>query len=190
MHPADAGRQRKGKPLGRHLHDVGRQRRRRGLRLVQFRRREDGVPARGDQAARLPDRRRRAQRPVPRAHGSTRTPIGPDGSLYACPGFTGETRSRPATSTTAEDSWRDRRSTKFDRLAAVGRCAATARSSRCAPGDARGVAQRAWRHEHADMSQAQLRGRGHRPRPRGGGADASRADSDGKTTGWARRREA
>ena len=38
--------------------------------IVRLPRRQDDVPARGDQAPRLPDARRRAQRPVPRAHAA------------------------------------------------------------------------------------------------------------------------
>ena len=62
--------------------------------------------------------------------------IGPDGSLYACPGFTGE----QATSTGHIDDRRDavariaRASSSTDSV--PGRNAATARSSRCVPGDA------------------------------------------------------
>ena len=86
-----------GKPLGgacmtaagsaRHARRAGRER----LRLVPLRRREDVVPARRDAQARLPDARRRAHGPceIHKRHAHT---IGPDGALYACPGFAGEAR--------------------------------------------------------------------------------------------------
>ena len=66
---ADAGRRRR-QAARRHLHDGRRQRhdRRNRLRLVRLRRRADGISPRGNRAARLSDARRRAQRPVPRAH--------------------------------------------------------------------------------------------------------------------------
>ena len=83
--------------------------------------------------------------------------IGPDGSLYACPGFTGELAMSTGHIDDRRDSWRE---------SAPGTVRSAApldgvRRLRVHPGLCRGlpgrIAHTAWRHEHADMSQAELR---------------------------------
>ena len=79
-----------GKPLERRVHDLGRHRREPRLRHLQLRRREDVVPARRDEEARVqPPRTACTWVPceIHKAHAHT---VGPDGSLFACPGFAGE----------------------------------------------------------------------------------------------------
>ena len=72
---ADAGRARR-QAAGRHLHDVGRQRRPAARPATPATSLDDKMSFLREetQAPRLPDAGRRAQRPVPRAHDSTRTP--------------------------------------------------------------------------------------------------------------------
>ena len=83
--------------------------------------------------------------------------IGPDGSLYACPGFTGE----KGKSTGHID---DRLEARREEARAGVRPAEPLEGMRrlrlhprVCGGLRGGVAHNAWRHEHADMSQAQLR---------------------------------
>ena len=120
----------------RHLHDVGR----------RGRRRRPATPATSlddkmtflreeTQAARLPDARRRAQRPVPRAHARTRTRSAPTGRSTRAPGSPASWRCRPATSTTGATRGAKRRA-RSSTDSTRGRSAGTARSSRCVPGDA------------------------------------------------------
>ena len=129
--PVDAD----GKPLGGTCMTSAGAGRRLGLRLVRLRRREDVVPARGDQAPRVPDARRRARRPLPRAHDSTRTPSVPTVRSTRARASPARRASRPGTSTTGAIRGARRAREKFDRLSR-GASAATARSSRCVPGDA------------------------------------------------------
>ena len=63
---------------------------------------------------------------IHRQHAHT---IGPDGSLYACPGFTGERASRPGHIDGRQEAWRSRPRPRFD-ASRRGRSAATAPSSR------------------------------------------------------------
>ena len=67
----------RGQAAQRRVHDLGRHRREPRLRHLQLRGREDGLPARGDEEARIRDRRRRAHGPVrdpqvARPHGRPR----------------------------------------------------------------------------------------------------------------------
>ena len=56
---------------------------------------------------------------IHRRHAHT---IGPDGALYACPGFTGDSRSRRDTSTGGRRSWQQAAASRFDALAAWKQC--------------------------------------------------------------------
>ena len=133
----------------------------RRLRLVQLRRREDGVPARGDQTRRgfpTPDGVHNGPCHVHMKHAHT---IGPDGSLYACPGFTGEKGQSTGHIDDRRDPWRESAREKFDRLQPVERVRRLRVHPRVCGRMPGGVTHRAWRHEPADMSQAQLRIGGH-----------------------------
>ena len=68
--------------------------------------------------------------------------IGPDGSLYACPGFTGEKALSTGHIDDRRDPWRESARERFDTLI-PGRSAGTARSSPCVRGDAW------WRRTHS-----------------------------------------
>ena len=107
-----------GKPLERHVHDE----RRRGLteglervRLVPLRGREDVVPS-------LETRKRGFPTPdgvhmgpceIHRRHAHT---LGPDGSLYACPGFTGDKKESTGHIDGREETWRQAAAERFERL--------------------------------------------------------------------------
>ena len=69
---------------------------------------------------------------VHKTHAHT---IGPDGSLYACPGSPASSAMSTGHIDDRNDSWRESAREKFERLH-PGRNAATARSSRCARADA------------------------------------------------------
>ena len=123
----------------RHLHDVGGRRRDTGdehLRLVPLPRRQDVVPARRDDQARIQDRRRRAHGPV-RDPQAARPHDRPRGLALRLPGVCGQRRrSRPATSTDGRKSGgAPRRSAS--RRSPRGRTATTARSSPCVRAGAR-----------------------------------------------------
>ena len=149
-----------GKPLGGTCMTVGRQRQagRLGLRLVRLRGRADVVPPRGNQARTgfpTPDGVHNGPCHVHMKHAHT---IGPDGSLYACPGFTGDLGLSTGHIDDRRDSFRDADAREqFDRLESV----EGMRRLRVHPGlcgrMSGGVAHAAWRHEPADLSQAELR---------------------------------
>ena len=56
---------------------------------------------------------------IHRRHAHT---IGPDGSLYACPGFAGEAATSTGHIDGRRDGWRDASANRFDRLAAWTEC--------------------------------------------------------------------
>jgi uncharacterized protein len=56
---------------------------------------------------------------IHRRHAHT---IGPDGALYACPGFTGDARQSTGHIDGRRDDWRERAATTFDALAAWKDC--------------------------------------------------------------------
>jgi uncharacterized protein len=56
---------------------------------------------------------------IHRKHAHT---IGPDGALYACPGFTGDAKESTGHIDGRRDDWRDRAATRFDQLAAWKEC--------------------------------------------------------------------
>jgi uncharacterized protein len=56
---------------------------------------------------------------IHRKHAHT---IGPDGALYACPGFTGDPKLSTGHIDGREDSWRQRAASRFDALAAWKQC--------------------------------------------------------------------
>ena len=90
-HPAHRSSDRHGKPLnGTCMTSAGSGHV--GLRQLQLPRREDVVPARGDEEARLQDRRTACTWARARFTRTTRTRSAPTASLYACPGFTGDGR--------------------------------------------------------------------------------------------------
>ena len=68
--------------------------------------------------------------------------IGPDGSLYACPGFTGEKGLSTGHIDDRHEAWRETAREQFERLI-PGRSAGTAPSSPSVPGDAW------WRRTHS-----------------------------------------
>ena len=70
--------------------------------------------------------------------------IGPDGSLYACPGFTGEKAQSTGHIDDRRDAWRESRSNGSNG-SIPGRNAATARLSPCVQGGA-------WRHRSASLA--------------------------------------
>ena len=89
------------------------------VRLVPLRRREDGVPARGDPEARLPDRRRRAHGPVrdpppARLHASV-----PTARSTPAPDSRARPRSRLVTSRAGTRRWRQAAAERFERLTAA-----------------------------------------------------------------------
>ena len=96
--------------------------------------------------------------------------IGPDGSLFACPGFAGE-----ALQSTGHIDGRDggvprrRRCANFEKLAAWEMCNDCAFIPVCAGGCTVAVAQRAGRHARAQLPQAEFRGRADHPRARSRG---------------------
>ena len=113
-----------------------------GLRLVRLRGRADVVPPRGNEASRVPDAGRRAQRPVPRAHDSTRTRSGPTDRSTPAPGSPATSACRPDTSTTG--TIRGARTCAASSTGWIrGRTAETVRSSPCVRGDAW------WRRTHS-----------------------------------------
>ena len=111
-----SARRRAGKPLGGTcMTSVGEGWHRVGLRLVQLRRRQDVVPARRDSGA--DSRRPTACTTGPcHVHIEHAHTIGPDGSLYACPGFTGEKGLSTGHIDDRREAWRETAREKFDRL--------------------------------------------------------------------------
>ena len=82
--------------------------------------------------------------------------IGPDGSLYACPGFTGQLAMSTGHIDDRRDPGANARSEQFERLDPWKECGDCAFIP-CVPGAASPHRiHTAWRHEHADMSQAEL----------------------------------
>ena len=132
-HPADAGRRREA--AERHLHDDRRRRPRLDLRELRFSRRQDDVSPRRDPPPRFHAARRRAQRPVPRAHGARahdrarRFAVSLPG-VHRAAGDVGRPHRRPRRRGARDDA----RAVHCGCL--PGKNAATARSSRCVPGDA------------------------------------------------------
>ena len=92
---------------------------------------------------------------IHREHAHT---IGPDGALYACPGFTGEPTLSTGHIDGRHEAWRETAATRFEALAAV----EGVRRLRLHSGVRRRLlgrrAHRAWRHEPAELPQVQLRG--------------------------------
>ena len=131
-HDSADGRRRRGQAAQRRVHDVGRHRRQPRLRLVQLRRRQDVVPARGDEEARLRHLRRRAQRARAKSTRGTPTRSGPTARSSPARASPARRCSRPATSTAGRRSTARRRC-GTSRSSRRGRCATTARSSRSAP---------------------------------------------------------
>jgi uncharacterized protein len=68
---------------------------------------------------------------IHRRHSHT---IGPDGSLYACPGFTGEKAQSTGHIDGRDDAWRRRAASTFERLAAWEECSGCAFIPVCAGG--------------------------------------------------------
>ena len=142
-----------GQAAQRHVHDGGRLGRVEHLRHL---------PVRGRAAVHL--REETKKRGFPTVDGVHMGPceihkrhaytIGPNGSTYACPGFTGEPTLSTGHIDDRKESWRMSAAERFEHLAAWHKC------GDCAfiPG-LRGrlfgrLAHGAWRHEHADVSQA------------------------------------
>ena len=143
------------KPLnGTCMTSVGVGRRHR-LRQLRFRRRQDGVPSRGDRAPRLQDARRRAQRPVPRAHAA-RAHHRPRRLALSVPRV-----HRPARHLDRPHRRPQRRLSRIRaRKVRTTLSVEGMRRLRLHPGVCRGLRRRlvqpARRHERADMSQTQL----------------------------------
>ena len=90
---------------------------------------------------------------IHRKHAHT---IGPDGALYACPGFAGDAKSRPGTSTGAAKPARPSAASRFDALAAWKQCHDCAFIPVCAGGCTVAAHTELGRSGHAELSQDEL----------------------------------
>ena len=149
--PVDAERQ----AARRHVHDGGRRGRRLGLRLVRLRSTRRWSFLREETKRHgFPTPDGVHKRPVPRAHDARAHHRPRRIALRAAPGSPASWRCRPATSTTGATPWREISA----REVRTARPVEGMRRLRVHPGVRRGmprgIAHTAWRHEHADMSQA------------------------------------
>ena len=88
------------------------------------------------------------------AHAHT---VGPDGSLYACPGFTGEKGMSTGHIDDRLEARREDGAPSVRPAEPMGGMRRLRLHPRLCGGLCGGVAYNAWGHERADMSQAQLR---------------------------------